>query len=68
MARIAGIDLPRNKRADIALTYIYGIGSTTAAKILAEADIDRGTNSDHLSESEDAAAARDHRARLQGRG
>jgi small subunit ribosomal protein S13 len=40
MARIAGIDLPRNKRGIISLTYIYGIGRTTAAKILATAGVD----------------------------
>ena len=40
MARIAGIDLPKNKRGVIGLTYIYGIGRSTAAKILAEAGID----------------------------
>ena len=39
MARIAGIDLPRNKRGVIALTYIYGIGNTTAKNILSELDI-----------------------------
>ena len=39
MARIAGVDLPRDKRIVIGLTYIYGIGNTTAKKILAEADI-----------------------------
>ncbi len=38
MARIAGVDLPRDKRIVIGLTYIYGIGNTTAKKILAEAD------------------------------
>jgi small subunit ribosomal protein S13 len=43
MARIAGVDLPRNKRGVIALTYIYGIGRTTAAKILAEAGVDEST-------------------------
>ncbi len=42
MARIAGIDLPKNKRGEIALTYIYGIGRTTAANILDKAGIDRG--------------------------
>ena len=52
MARIAGIDLPRNKRMDIALTYIYGIGRTTAGVICDKAEIDRGTSSDQLSESE----------------
>jgi small subunit ribosomal protein S13 len=39
MARIAGIDIPRNKRGEIALTYIYGIGRSTAQKILNEAGI-----------------------------
>ncbi len=52
MARIAGIDLPRNKRIEIALTYIYGIGRTTALKILEEAGVDPGTKSDDLTESE----------------
>ena len=41
MARISGIDLPKNKRGEIALTYIYGIGRTTAAHILDKAGIDR---------------------------
>jgi small subunit ribosomal protein S13 len=40
MARIAGIDLPKNKRGEIGLTYIYGIGRSTAQKILTEAGID----------------------------
>ena len=40
MARISGIDLPKNKRGVIGLTYIYGIGSSTASKILAKAEID----------------------------
>ena len=52
MARIAGVDLPRNKRIDIALTYIYGIGRTTAVAILEKADIERSSNSDHLTEAE----------------
>ncbi|MFN8285559.1 MAG: 30S ribosomal protein S13 [Chitinophagales bacterium] len=43
MARIAGIDLPKNKRGLVALTYIYGIGRTTAGKILASANIDPNT-------------------------
>ncbi len=41
MARIAGIDLPNNKRGEIGLTYIYGIGRSTAQKVLSEAGIDR---------------------------
>jgi len=40
MARIAGIDIPKNKRGEIALTYIYGIGRSTAQKILVEAAVD----------------------------
>ncbi|MGN1003524.1 MAG: 30S ribosomal protein S13, partial [Oscillospiraceae bacterium] len=43
MARIAGIDLPKNKRVEIGLTYIYGIGRTSANKILAEAGINPDT-------------------------
>ncbi|MDP4266048.1 MAG: 30S ribosomal protein S13 [Bacteroidota bacterium] len=43
MARIAGIDLPKNKRGEIGLTYIYGIGRSTARKILSEAGIDYNT-------------------------
>lgn len=52
MARIAGVDLPRNKRMEVALTYIYGIGRPTAKKILVEADIDLNKKSDTLTESE----------------
>ena len=48
MARIAGVDLPRGKRIEIALTYIYGIGRSSAQKILEEAGIDRSTKSDDL--------------------
>lgn len=52
MARIAGVDLPRNKRMEVALTYIFGIGVSTARKILAEAQIDLSKKSDALSEAE----------------
>ncbi len=52
MARIAGIDLPKNKRIEIALTYIYGIGRTTSQKILGKASVDRDTKSDLLTEEE----------------
>ena len=52
MARIAGIDLPKNKRIEIALTYIFGIGRSTAQKILAEAGVDMNTRTDNLAESE----------------
>lgn len=52
MARIAGIDLPRNKRIEIALTYIYGIGRTTAQRILAESGVSPETRTDSLTEAE----------------
>ena len=52
MARIAGIDLPRNKRMEIALTYIYGIGRTTSKEILTKAEIDFDRKTDDLSEDE----------------
>uniref|UniRef100_A0A7C5ESC0 Small ribosomal subunit protein uS13 n=1 Tax=Desulfobacca acetoxidans TaxID=60893 RepID=A0A7C5ESC0_9BACT len=52
MARIAGIDLPRNKRIDIALTYIYGIGRTTAHKILTEAGVDGAVKTADLNDSQ----------------
>ena len=52
MARIAGIDLPKNKRVEIALTYIYGIGRTTSQKILEKANVDLSTKSDLLTEEE----------------
>jgi small subunit ribosomal protein S13 len=50
VARIAGIDLPKNKRMEIALTYIYGIGRTTARKIMAEIGLDPNMKSDQLTE------------------
>ncbi len=52
MARIAGVDLPRNKHMDRALTYIYGIGLTTAREILDKADLPYQMNSDDLSGEE----------------
>ena len=52
MARIAGVDLPRRKRVEIGLTYIYGIGRSTSNQILTQLDIDPGTKTDDLSESE----------------
>ena len=54
MARIAGIDLPRDKRIEIGLTYIFGIGRTSATKILEEAKIDPNTRVKDLSEAEEA--------------
>ena len=52
MARIAGVDLPRNKRIEIALTYIYGVGRITALDICGKATVDPGSRTEHLSESE----------------
>jgi len=52
LARIAGVDLPRKKRIEIALTYIYGIGRTISKNILAKLNIDSDTKSDDLSEAE----------------
>ena len=52
MARIAGIDIPRNKRIEVALTYIYGIGRSSAREICAKAELDAATSSDHLSDGE----------------
>ena len=54
MARIAGIDLPREKRIEIGLTYIYGIGRTSANKILAEAGINPDTRVKDLTEEDEA--------------
>jgi len=48
LARIAGVDLPRGKRIEIALTYIYGIGRTSSQKMLSEAGIDWDIKSDEL--------------------
>ena len=52
MARIAGIDLPKNKRIEIALTYIYGIGRSTAQDILTGASVDFNTRAENLTEAE----------------
>jgi small subunit ribosomal protein S13 len=52
MARIAGVDLPRDKRVEIGLTYIYGIGRPAAQRIIAEAGIDPGSRINQLSDEE----------------
>jgi small subunit ribosomal protein S13 len=52
MARIAGVDLPRNKRIEISLTYIYGVGRVKALEICEKAGIDSGSRTEHLSEAE----------------
>ncbi len=55
MARIEGIDLPRNKRVEIGLTYLYGIGLTRSREILAETKVNPDTRIKDLSEAEVAA-------------
>jgi small subunit ribosomal protein S13 len=52
MARIAGVDIPRNKRVEVSLTYIYGIGRKTSQEILAKTDIDPNARVQNLSEAE----------------
>lgn len=52
MARIAGVDLPRDKRVEIGLTYIYGIGRASAARILAEANVNPDTRVRDLTDDE----------------
>ena len=55
MARIAGVDLPREKRVEIGLTYVYGIGRSTARKILKETGIDLDTKVRNLTDGEAGA-------------
>jgi len=52
LARIAGVDLPRNKRIEVAMTYVYGIGRTTSQNILSQAGVDFDARTDDLTESE----------------
>jgi small subunit ribosomal protein S13 len=52
LARIAGVDLPKGKRIEIGLTYIFGIGRTTSSRILSQLNISPDTTTDNLSESE----------------
>ncbi len=52
MARIAGVDLPKDKRIEIALTYIFGIGPTSAKKILAQAGVDPNVRSKDITEED----------------
>ena len=68
MARIAGVDLPKNKRIEIALTYIYGIGRGSSGKILKKAGIDLDTKADQLTESEISAIRKiiDHEYKVEG--
>jgi len=55
MARIAGVDLPKDKRVEVGLTYVFGIGRSSAKKILAETGIDPNTRVKNLTESEETA-------------
>lgn len=59
MARIAGVDLPREKRIEVGLTYVYGIGQSTADKILADTGVNPDTRVKDLS-AEDEAKIRDY--------
>jgi small subunit ribosomal protein S13 len=52
LARIAGVDLPKRKRVEIGLTYIYGIGRSSSQEILSKLNIDPGTKTDDLTESQ----------------
>ena len=68
MARIAGIDLPKNKRIEVALTYIYGIGRSLAQKILDQAGVDRNIKTDDLTEEQISAIRRiiDSQCKVEG--
>jgi small subunit ribosomal protein S13 len=52
MARVAGVELPKNKRMEIAMTYIYGVGRSSATKILTKANVDPARKSDDLTAEE----------------
>ncbi len=68
MARLAGVDIPRDKRVVIALTYIYGVGRTRSVEILAATDIDHDIRVKDLTDDQ-LVALRDHNRRhLQGGG
>jgi small subunit ribosomal protein S13 len=68
LARIAGIDLPRNKRIEIALTYIFGIGHSTAAKVLQEAKVEPSTKTSELTDAEITGIRQviDHTCKVEG--
>ncbi len=59
MARIAGVDLPRNKRIEVALTYLYGIGRSTSRSVLTKLSLSMDTKTDQLTE-EELGRLRDH--------
>ena len=68
MARIAGIDLPRNKRIEIALTYIFGIGRNTATRVLQEAKVEPSTKTSDLTDAEITGIRQviDHTCKVEG--
>ena len=68
MARIAGIDLPRNKRIEIALTYIFGIGRSTAIRVLQEAKVEVSTKTSDLTEADITGIRQviDHTCKVEG--
>ena len=68
MARIAGIDLPRNKRIEIALTYIFGIGRSTATRVLQEAKVEGSTKTSELTDAEITGIRQviDHTCKVEG--
>jgi small subunit ribosomal protein S13 len=68
LARIAGIDLPRNKRIEIALTYIYGIGRSTATRVLREAKVDPSIKTSDLNDGEITSIRQviDHTLKVEG--
>jgi small subunit ribosomal protein S13 len=68
LARIAGVDLPRNKRIEVAMTYIYGIGRSMSQDILSKAGVDFNTRTDDLTEAELAKIREtiDQGARVEG--
>ena len=70
MARIAGVDLPRGKRIEVALTYIYGIGATRAAEIIRECGVDADRRTQDLDDDDDIGCYRGvrHRRGLPVRG
>ena len=68
MARIAGVDLPKRKRVEVALTYIYGIGPSTSKRILTKLDISPDTSTDELTAGEinDIRKAIDSQYKVEG--
>jgi small subunit ribosomal protein S13 len=68
MARIAGVDLPRDKRIEVSLTYIYGIGRSVSQEILSQAEVDPNTRVRDLAETEVARLREiiDHNYRVEG--